>query len=163
MGPTALLPLRRKACWGYFFALRIRRLRPCLNPWTWVLKSSTLPLDHRNNCSVRYLEKISGQCFASIFRTAVKYIVIVKYVSSKLFEKYKSFNMTVNNIESLWTTLNCVFSHCTHSSHFSAVIKHTLCIRKYRKLILGMVYWPFFLHKLKFPVLKVGFIFAGYH
>ena len=51
MGPTALLPLRRKACWGCFFALNIRRLRPGLNPRTWVLKASTLPLDHRSRCS----------------------------------------------------------------------------------------------------------------
>ena len=34
MGPTALLPLRRKACWGFF--------RPGLNPRTWVPKASTL-------------------------------------------------------------------------------------------------------------------------
>ena len=32
-----------------FFALKIRRLRPCLNPRTWVLKASTLPLDHRSH------------------------------------------------------------------------------------------------------------------
>jgi hypothetical protein len=31
MGPTALLLLRRKACWGLFFALKIRRLRPGAN------------------------------------------------------------------------------------------------------------------------------------
>ena len=48
MGPTALLPLRRKACWGFFRPLKIRRLRPGLNPRTWVLKASTLPLDHRS-------------------------------------------------------------------------------------------------------------------
>ena len=46
MGPTALHPLRRKACWGFFRPLKIRRLRPGLNPRTWVLKASTLPLDH---------------------------------------------------------------------------------------------------------------------
>jgi len=40
MGPAALLPLRRKACWGFFL--------PGLNPRTWVLKGSTLPLDHRS-------------------------------------------------------------------------------------------------------------------
>ena len=34
-----------------FFALKIRRLRPGLNPQTWVLKASTLPLDHRSRCS----------------------------------------------------------------------------------------------------------------
>jgi len=47
MGPTALLPLRRKAYWG-FFRPKIRRFRPDLNPQTWVLKASTLPLDHRS-------------------------------------------------------------------------------------------------------------------
>ena len=31
-----------------FFALKIRRFRPGLNPQTWVLKASTLSLDHRN-------------------------------------------------------------------------------------------------------------------
>ena len=29
--------------------LKIRRLRPGLNPRTWVPKASTLPLDHRSN------------------------------------------------------------------------------------------------------------------
>ena len=48
VGRTALLPLRRKACWGFFRPLKIRRLRPGLNPRTWVLKASTLPLDHRS-------------------------------------------------------------------------------------------------------------------
>ena len=31
-----------------FSPLKIRRLRPGLNPRTWVLKASTLPLDHMN-------------------------------------------------------------------------------------------------------------------
>ena len=49
MGPTALLPLRKKACWGFFSPRKIRRLRPGLNPRTWVPKASTLPLDHRSS------------------------------------------------------------------------------------------------------------------
>ena len=48
MGQTALLPFRRKACWGFFRPEKIRRLRPGLNPRTWVPKASTLPLDHRS-------------------------------------------------------------------------------------------------------------------
>ena len=37
MGPIILLPFRRKACWGFFSALiKIQRLRPGLNPRTWV-------------------------------------------------------------------------------------------------------------------------------
>ena len=48
MGPTALLPIRRKACWGIFRPGKSWWLRPGLNPQTWVLKGSTLPLDHRS-------------------------------------------------------------------------------------------------------------------
>ena len=33
-----------------FSPWKIRRLRPGLNPRTWVPKASTLPLDHRNHC-----------------------------------------------------------------------------------------------------------------
>jgi hypothetical protein len=32
-----------------FSSLKIRRLRPGLNPRTWVLKASTVPLDHRSH------------------------------------------------------------------------------------------------------------------
>ena len=37
--PTALLPLRRKACWGFFRPKKSWRLRPGLNPRTWVPKA----------------------------------------------------------------------------------------------------------------------------
>jgi hypothetical protein len=35
-----------------FFARKLRRLRPGLNPRTWEPKASTLPLDHRSRCSL---------------------------------------------------------------------------------------------------------------
>jgi hypothetical protein len=35
----------------FFSPLKIRRLRPGLNPRTWVPKASTLPLDHRSRFS----------------------------------------------------------------------------------------------------------------
>ena len=35
-----------------FLPLKIRWLRPSLNPRTWVPKASTLPLDHRSRCNV---------------------------------------------------------------------------------------------------------------
>jgi hypothetical protein len=41
MGPTALLPLRRKACWG-FFRRKNPTVQPGLNPWTWVPEASML-------------------------------------------------------------------------------------------------------------------------
>ena len=50
-GTDGFTSLGRKACWGFFFALKIRRLRPGLNPRTWVLKASALPLDHRSRCN----------------------------------------------------------------------------------------------------------------
>ena len=37
-----------------FSPLKIRRLRPGLNPRTWVPKASTLPLDHRSRTRIRY-------------------------------------------------------------------------------------------------------------
>ena len=35
-----------------FSPLKIQRLRPGLNPQTWVLKASTLPLDHQSCCRI---------------------------------------------------------------------------------------------------------------
>jgi hypothetical protein len=42
MGQMALLPLRRKARWGFFFARKIRLLRQGLSPRTWVPEASML-------------------------------------------------------------------------------------------------------------------------
>jgi hypothetical protein len=48
LGPMALVTLQRKACWGFFRPEKSRCLWPGLNPRTWVLKGSMLPLDHRS-------------------------------------------------------------------------------------------------------------------
>ena len=49
IGPTALLPPPSEGRRAKdFFAQKIRRLWTGLNPRTWVLKASTLPLDHRS-------------------------------------------------------------------------------------------------------------------
>ena len=47
MGPTALLSSEERRNED-FFALKIRRFRSGLNPRTWVIKASTLLLDHRS-------------------------------------------------------------------------------------------------------------------
>ena len=39
-----------------FSPQKIRRLRPGLNPRTWVLKASTLPLDHRSRLTMIHTE-----------------------------------------------------------------------------------------------------------
>ena len=46
MGPMALLPLWRKACWGFFCPKKSWWLWLGLNPRTRVIKGSMLPLDH---------------------------------------------------------------------------------------------------------------------
>jgi len=62
MGQTALRPLRKKACWG-FFRSKFRRLPPGANPWTWVPKASTLPLDHRSRFTAVLLKvRAYGSC-----------------------------------------------------------------------------------------------------
>jgi hypothetical protein len=48
MEPTVLLPLRRKACWGFFRPKNLTAFAGC-EPATWVPKASTLPLDHRSH------------------------------------------------------------------------------------------------------------------
>jgi hypothetical protein len=47
MGPMALLPLRRKLCYGFLSPLKIHHPLPGLNPRTLGPVPSTLPLDHR--------------------------------------------------------------------------------------------------------------------
>ena len=42
IGQILLRPLRRKACWGFFTSEKIQRLRPGLNPQTWVPEASML-------------------------------------------------------------------------------------------------------------------------
>ena len=66
MGPTTLLPFQRKACWEFFRHEKSWRLWPGLNPRTWVLKDSKLPLNHRSHfhatcCFISLL--MSSTCF----------------------------------------------------------------------------------------------------
>jgi hypothetical protein len=50
MGQTALYP--KEDVLRIFSSWKTRRLRPGLNPRTWVLKASTQPLDHRSRVKV---------------------------------------------------------------------------------------------------------------
>ena len=91
MGQTALLPLRRKACWGFFSPWKIRRLRSGLNPRSWVPKASTLPLDHRSRSAPLYPQQISnGQTWDRTRASTLKgrrltnWVMIVLHLDSKL-------------------------------------------------------------------------------
>jgi hypothetical protein len=48
MGPTALLPLQGRRAEDFFFALKNPTASAGFEPRTWVLKASTLPLEHRS-------------------------------------------------------------------------------------------------------------------
>jgi hypothetical protein len=58
MGPMALLPLRRKARWGFFCPEKSWWFRPGLNLQTWVLKGSTIFLDHRSRLYLHMLDVV---------------------------------------------------------------------------------------------------------
>ena len=47
-GTNGFISLPKEGVLRIFFVLKIRRLRPGLNPRTWVPKASTLTLDHRS-------------------------------------------------------------------------------------------------------------------
>ena len=93
MGPTALLPLRRKACWGFLSPWKIRRLRLSLNPRTWVPKASTLALDHRS--------RFSTTCFSSTFSP----LKTSNPSQSRRHSFTTTFLFPVSQVSSLSTTL----------------------------------------------------------
>jgi len=72
MGPTVLLPLRRKARWGLFCPEKFWRLRPGLNPRTWVLQGSTLPLDHRSHSDILSLRSFNLPAAAVVLFCTIK-------------------------------------------------------------------------------------------
>jgi hypothetical protein len=80
MGQTALRFLRKKSCWGFFRPEKNRRLRPGLNPRTWVLKASTQPLDQRRRLVpadlVIFFQEPSCFMFHQTFLIARKQLVI---------------------------------------------------------------------------------------
>ena len=61
MGPT---------CWEFFSPLKIRWLRPGLNPRAWVLKARTLPVDHRRRLELhtRYTLKTLLSFFQQVYQ-----------------------------------------------------------------------------------------------
>ena len=60
-----------------FSPWKIRRLRPSLNPRTWVPKASTLPLEHRSRCLMGYTKYLR---FMRIHETA--FILGLCYIST---------------------------------------------------------------------------------
>jgi len=89
MGQTVLLPHRRKACWGFFRPEKSWRLRPGLNPRTWVLKGSMLLLDHRGRLPCTLL-------LLSMFRLAIV-AILREFVETK-----EAFGSRTYHVDSIW-------------------------------------------------------------
>ena len=87
MGPTALLPFRRKACWGIFRPEKSWRFRSGLNPRTWVLKGSTQPLDHRsmNGLALNWICYKQGLLTSYIVESALKDGLLIICAFSETF------------------------------------------------------------------------------
>ena len=69
-----------------FSALTIRRLRLGLNPRTWVLKASTLPLDHRSRYLIKTVHKIQ------FVRQKLQYVSEVSIFVLCVTDKYNNRN-----------------------------------------------------------------------
>ena len=77
-----------------FFALKIRRLRPGLNPRTWVLKASTLPLDHRSRYT--YIHTYIHACIYTYVHTYIhSFSMKVTVASCNLTNAFKSPTSTI--------------------------------------------------------------------
>jgi hypothetical protein len=129
MGPTALLPLRRKVCW-------------VLNPRTWVQKGSTLPLHHRNGL-IRVLIKSPTKSNTNLAKPLTINRTVCN-MSGTAYQNYKKHSrcirqsaMSVNSTVQQYVLVNtkvsypylsaipsASFSYYTLRSH----IKHTVCL-----------------------------------
>ena len=63
MGQTALLPFPKEGLLRIFSPWKNWRLRSGLNPWTWVPKNSTLPLDHRSRLGKQHAMRMRLYCY----------------------------------------------------------------------------------------------------
>jgi hypothetical protein len=70
--PQLYFPSEGRRAANFFFSpWKIRRLRSGLNPWTWVLKASTLPTDHRS----RYYVEITITSWICLSMNTLEYFL----------------------------------------------------------------------------------------
>jgi len=92
-----------------FSPLKIRRLRPGLNPRTRVLKASTLPLDHRNSCI--HIYRVSQEERTKL-RESVPYVKLYRYNPKHLYPKLNGYGD--NGQRRVWTS--CISVYCTSTA-----------------------------------------------
>jgi hypothetical protein len=70
----------------FFSPLKIRRLRPGLNPRTWVLKDSTLPLDHRSRSHPQLVSSLrNGRIVVYWTPPKQRHVLVLKYSTCVMF------------------------------------------------------------------------------
>jgi len=128
MGPTALLPFRRKVCQGFCHPEKFWRLRPGLNPDSWVLKGSTLSLDHRSRLSTPKSSEFSPSfrfphqpLYAPLLSTTcVKNLIILYPITWILFCKgYMSWSSSLHNLLHPTATLSLLGPNIFPSTLYS--------------------------------------------
>ena len=77
MGPTALLPLQRKACWGFFFALKNPTALAGFEPVNFGTKGQ-----HATPRSLKY------SCFILIHVPCIFYYCLLYPTNKQLYQKY---------------------------------------------------------------------------
>ena len=132
MGPTALLSFRRKACWGFFRPEKSWRLRLGLNPRTWVLKGSKLPLDHRS----RYVSKLLiEQGSATPNQTEIVFILVSYSNTTKLRKQLCTLHLNLPITTTLYTA--CVSIQCLCEVECGSFLLRTTRLRCRRWLTRG--------------------------
>ena len=94
-----------------FSPLKIRRLRPGLNPRTWVPKASTLPLDHRS----RYFIYIKHIFFGKNMYIYFNIFILFNY--SKIIKGARSVMPDFTSIMNPGT--KCVMNRVSHTRVFT--------------------------------------------
>jgi hypothetical protein len=89
MGPTALLPLRRKSCYGFLLPLKIHCFRPGLNPWTFGL------------ITWRWCELLERKQWFRLFRPGSP------YKSGLFISLYNDLHMTMHNVCCVVAAVSC--------------------------------------------------------
>ena len=71
-GTDGFTSLPKEGVLRIFSPLKIRRIRPGLNPRTWVPKASTLPLDHRSRLEQFYMGSKSCYFLSGVRRNCLR-------------------------------------------------------------------------------------------
>ena len=90
-GTNGFTSLPKEGLLRIFSPWKIRRVRPGLNPRTWVPKASTLPLDHRSRHSKNNRASYGKKKCPVVFLQSTRYscqIIMEPRLSWQIFQKY---------------------------------------------------------------------------